>query len=354
MVVLCQSVTKGMAINMKTMRLVTIICWVVTAVALIGLAAWFLTGRVFGIGRDRWSIGSTLESLTGSFEAAGTYNVSMDNVDSIYIDWVAGDVDVTPYDGNDIRITEFARRELEDDEILTYSISGGTLTIKFDNRDFSLGRTLTKKLEVLVPSTLIENFDKFTVDSVSGSVNVKNANAGAFKIDTTSGSVSVDNVNAGTFKIDTVSGSTRLSNISSTAVEVSSTSGSINMSSVNTDYIKMNSISGSAHLTDVNAKTLISSTTSGDHDLLGVFNNVDIDSISGRVTITSAVVPESLKIGTTSGNITVTVPDGGAVSVSHSSVSGKLNSDIPIILQGKDPQFRFSTISGEVKILALS
>ena len=319
---------------MKTMRVFTIIFWAIAAIALIGLAIWFLTGSVLGIGRNGWSIGTAWETLTGPFEAAGTYNVGVDNLNSIYIDWVAGDITVIPYDGGEIQITEFARRELQDDEKLQYSSSGGMLTIKFRDGASWLRNMPAKKLEVLLPRTFSENFDRFTIDS-------------------TSGNVSVENINAGMLKVGTVSGSVNLSNINSMTFEAETTSGTIKIASTKTEDMRLSSVSGAVHLTDVNAKTLKGSTTSGSHDLSGEFNDLDLDSISGGISITSAVVPERLTAETTSGSITVTVPGEEAISVSHSSVSGKLSSDIPIITQGKDPQFRLSTVSGGVRILAL-
>jgi len=319
---------------MKTMRVFTIIFWAVAAIALIGLAIWFLTGSVFGIGRNGWSVGAAWESISGPFEAAGTYSVGVDNVSSIYIDWVSGDITVIPYDGGEIQITEYARRELHDDEKLQYSSASGTLSIKFSSGNSWMRNMPSKKLEVYIPRKISENFDSFSIDS-------------------TSGGVSVENISAGAFKADTVSGKINLTNITSQTFEANTTSGSVTISSVYTDDIKFNSVSGTFRLTDVNAKKLSGNSTSGDLDLSGAFDAVDVDSISGRISITSSVVPWSLKADSTSGNITVTVPDDGPISVSHSSVSGKLSSDIPIITQGKDPQFRFSTVSGEVKIHAL-
>ena len=316
------------------MKILTIIFWAVAALALIGLVIWFLTGTVFGIGQKGWSLGDRWQTISGPFETAGTYNVAADDMNSIYVNWVAGEISVIPYDGSEIQFTEYARRELQDDEKLHYSSSGGTLTIRFTARDFTLLNLPEKKLEILIPYTLSTNFDQFTVD-------------------TTSGGVSVENINAGTFKVDTVSGNVNLKNINSQTFEVDTTSGSITISSANTDNIDINSTSGAILLSDVSAKKLKGDTTSGSCDLSGSFDNVDIDSVSGRISITSTIVPQSLRVDTTSGNITVTVPGNSTISVSHSSVSGKLSSDIPIITQGQSPQFRFSTVSGGVKIEAL-
>ena len=325
---------------MKAIRIATIACWIVAAVVLLGLAMWFLTGRMFGIGILGLSFGSgeqnggILDSLTGPFEVAGSYSVPADSLSSISIDWVAGDITVMPHDGNEVQITEFARRELSYGEQLFYSTSGGTLTIKFTERSSWLNNMPAKKLEVYVPHALMEKLDRFAVDS-------------------TSGTVSAQNINADAVKIDTVSGNIDLSNIASRTFEADSTSGSITLTSIETDDMKLNSMSGAISLSDVSAGTLKGDTVSGRCDLDGMFGEVDIDSVSGRISIISTIVPAKLKVDTTSGGITVTVPDEGAISVNHSSVSGRLSSDIPIITQGRDAQFQLSSVSGGVKIQAL-
>jgi len=100
------------------MRTITIVCWIVAAMALAGLAIWFLTGTVFGLRSDRlngsnwgsrWSFGLNIggiDALSGPFEEAGSYTAGTAGVKSINIDWVAGDITVNPYDGGNIKITE--------------------------------------------------------------------------------------------------------------------------------------------------------------------------------------------------------------------------------------------------------
>ena len=318
---------------MKKIRILTIACWVITALALVGLATWFLTGRIFGIGAEGMSIFGW-ETLTGPFEVVGDYRVSSDNVNSIYIDWVAGDITAIPYDGSDIHIIESARRELRDDEMLRYSASGGTLTIKFSERSSWSANMISKNLEVYIPRALSENFDKFTVDSTSGAVSVESINAGAFKTDSVSGSLNIVNVTSSTFTADT-------------------TSGSITISFVSADDMRLDSVSGAIRISDVTARSVKGDTTSGSQELSGAFEHVDLESVSGKLTVTSTVVPASLRADSTSGGITITVPDEGAISVNFSSVSGKLTSDIPTTTKGRDAQFQLSTVSGGAKIQAL-
>jgi hypothetical protein len=64
------------------------------------------------------------------------------------------------------------------------------------------------------------------------------------------------------------------------------------------------------------------------------------------------IVPAKLNAESTSGSITISVPDEGAIPVYHSSISGRFSSDIAVILDNKGAQFEISTLSGNVRILA--
>ena len=82
----------------------------------------------------------------------------------------------------------------------------------------------------------------------------------------------------------------------------------------------------------------------------GAFERVKLNSLSGSISISSGSVPSSLKANTTSGSITIAIPDEGGVTVSHSSMSGRFSSDIPVVMQNRDAQFELSSLSGNVRI----
>jgi hypothetical protein len=46
------------------------------------------------------------------------------------------------------------------------------------------------------------------------------------------------------------------------------------------------------------------------------------------------------------------VPNRGEITVNHSSISGRFSSDIPVIMQSRNAQFNFSSVSGSTRILA--
>ena len=365
---------------MKTMKIITTVCWVITALAVAGLAIWFLTGTLYGIrirGRDsgkpfdlNFNIGGW-ESLTGPYELVGSYNVGTSGIDSVNIDWIAGSIDVKPHDGNEIQINEYAQRQLKDEEKLYLNTSGSTLTVKFREHGFT-GYMPQKRLEVLIPRSLCESLAGFALDSTSGGVHVDHINSDTFKVNTISGSIDLAGIVSRTFdagstsgsitikdahpedmSINSISGSIRISDSGAKSLDIDSTSGSITVSGAY-DSVKINSISGRQTLDNSAARSgLTADSTSGSLEFAGSFESAKLHSLSGSVNIRSTVVPSKVKVETTSGSITIAIPNDSSISVNHSSTSGRLSSDIPMTIQNGSAQFELSSTSGSVKIVAI-
>jgi len=324
---------------MNAMKTVTIICWIITAVVLTGLIIWFITGSIFG----GWfgdggnfsfgiNIGGT-ESLSGSFETDGEYSVASEGIDSIKINWVAGNITVKPHDGTAIIITESAQRELKENEKVRFTVSGNTLEIKFLERGSFMRRMPPKRLEVLIPQALNDNLTLLSVDSVSDTVTINDITAHTFNINTTSAKVDLTNSNASKLIADTTSG-----NITA--------AGAFNDAYFNT-------VSGRITLENTAIHSVVNAdTVSGRIELYGDFKRVDANTVSADVTVVSTSVPEAFKADTVSGGVNVTLPSDAAISVNFSSVSGRFTSEIPVTMEGRGAGFVISTVSGSANILA--
>ena len=365
---------------MKAMKIITTVCWIITALAIAGLATWFLTGTLYGIrinGRNtnrpfnlNFSVGGW-ENLTGPYELAGSYNVGTSGLDSVNIDWIAGNIDVKPHDGSEVVVNEYAQRQLNDEEKLYLNTTGSTLTVRFREHSFS-GNMPHKRLEVLIPRSLCEALNRFTLDTTSGSVHVDYINADTFRVDSISGSIELTNIISRTFntgstsgsitikdahpedmRINSISGSIRVSDSGAKVVDVDSTSGSITLSGA-FDSVKLNSISGRQKVENsAQRSVLVAESTSGSMEFSGSFDNAKLHSLSGSVDLRSTVVPSKVEVDNTSGSITIAIPNEGSISVHHSSTSGRLSSDIPMTIQSSGAQFELSTLSGSVRIVEI-
>jgi len=156
-----------------------------------------------------------------------------------------------------------------------------------------------------------------------------------------------------TLSIDTVSGDINVRDISASTLDLDSTSGAITIAGVY-DSVELNSVSGRITLVPGTRAGIVNvDTVSGRVEASGTFERITTSSVSGNVSITSKQVPSSLKAGSVSGNITITLPDDAVLSVNHSSVSGRISSDLPMTMEGKGAQFEISTVSGRTNIQAL-
>ena len=315
-------------------RTVTMVCWVITAIVLLGLAIWILTGNLFGIQTDfDLSKFFNIEALSGPYQEVGKYEVPAENIENLSVAWTAGEVKITPYDGNKIQITEYAQRELDEKEKLQYNVAGNTLDIQYKSSGIK-SMMVRKKLDVLVPEKLAGAVSKLSLDCVSADVNL-------------------DSLNIGTLELEETSGTSALSDITANKLTVSSVSGSVLLSKIKSGEMNLGTVSGKLELADVTADDLDTHTTSGGQTLSGSFGSVAAGSISGTVRINSVLVPSGIKCDTTSGSIFVSIPKCDSLNVSYSTKSGNFFSEIPVIINGGSAQFKLNTISGSIKINVL-
>jgi DUF4097 and DUF4098 domain-containing protein YvlB len=191
---------------------------------------------------------------------------------------------------------------------------------------------VSKKLEVLVPRTLADKLDVLDVNA-------------------TSADVTISDFSVNTLNVHETSGDSEIANINADSSEIKSVSGTIGIESMTTAQLTMGTVSGEIYLTDVTADSLKANTTSGGQEYGGTFKSVDAGSVSGEIRVTSSIDPDDMKIGTTSGSITVTIPGNTDPVVSYSSVSGRFNSDIPVRTGGSG-DYSFKTVSGNINLKA--
>jgi len=323
---------------MNATKIFTIVCWVISALVLVGLTIWFLTGSIFGGWINNFGsnnilgTGFSIQSLTGPFDNRYSEAVNTTDLHSIRIDWVAGEVTIIPHNGNDIQITESAQRSLGNNEQMRISTNDGTLNIRFREQGaFGIINMPRKNLEVLVPHGLSEDLRNLSVS-------------------TTSGSVYTRDFNATTFNVSSVSATVDVSGIVSNTIDISTTSGTITATSVRAGRLNAGSVSGAVDISEAYVTALDISTTSGRTIAEGEFERVDVSTVSGNTTIRSRVVPAAMDISSVSGAMDIYIPNLGEIAVNHSAVSGRFSSAIPVIMQGRAAAYSFSSVSGNTNI----
>lgn len=323
--------------GVKTGTIVAIVCWSIVALLLISVLVGSITG---GFGWGNWFGGFGIGSIDfggGTYSVQGKYEVDTKDIEKINIGWIAGKVNVEPYDGDTIAFEEGARRELEDKFKLVYEVNGTTLNIKYMSSLFSWN-VPSKQLDMKVPKELAKTLSDFTIDS-------------------TSADVTVTSITAKTGKLHNVSGETLAQNSEFGVLRLESTSGSINTSGVTAGTVNGSSVSGSMDLKG-SLSGVDTSTTSGEifvsSDKLESFKG---NSVSGDIRVESDTCPKSAEFNTTSGGARLIIPENNGFTATFSSVSGDLHSDFPVITNGNDSVYKdggarikMSTVSGDGSI----
>lgn len=318
--------------GVKTGTVVAIVCWSVVAILLVGVLVSALTGGWFkGFGFNIIDFG------TGNYSVMGKYDVDAGGINSIEINWTAGRAEIEPYSGDKIYFEESARRELEDQYKLAYEISGSTLKIKYINSLISWN-VPSKRLALKVPQELAQKLAGFTVDSTSADVAVTGLTAKKARLHTVSGDADATQCNFTELRLESTSGDLQTENVTAEKAETSSTSGEISLYGKYTE-VKSNTTSGDVQ---INAERL------------KVFSG---GSVSGEIDVVSDAFPQKVDMSTTSGDVSLTIPEGEGFTVNFSSVSGKLRCDFPVVNQGNESIYnngaafiKMNTVSGDARI----
>ena len=309
---------------------ITIICWAVAAILLVVLAVWIiLRGQVSG-----WWKGIRFDNPTQPYALAGSYEAESGGITNISVQWTAGEVVMSAYDGDTIVVNEYARRTLEDGEKLSMEQKNGTLEIEYTKAALISYGMFSKKLEIFIPRPLA-------------------AELGRLELKGTSAALKASGLGVDEFSVHTTSGECELSDLKADEAEFISTSGAIHVARVTANELKINVVSGEVKLSEVEVGSLISNSTSGMQDFSGRFENMEVKSVSGEINIADSINPVKLVCGTTSGAIEAAIPGGSDLAVSYATTSGKFTSEIPVTNAGDSAPYRFSSVSGSIKLKKL-
>lgn len=287
---------------MKRNAIARIVIWSLVAVLLISLLIVGINCSPSSFFTGDWSSGI----IGVTYKNSALYNVGggtvTDEFHSIKVNWTNGKINIESYDGEDTVISETEVAEKENK--LRWRVEDGVLKIQqmAAGMRFGLKKTPKKTLTVKIPSSAAEKLKSVNTDSVSAEVNIAGVAArGKIEIDTVSGSAEMKNIKTARLDIDTVSG-------------------------------------------EVNAE--------------GEISELESDSVSGDITVSSAVPLEKLDCDSTSGNIRLTIPKNSGFTLKADTVSGDISCGLPAVSESKNRRvcgdgsadFETDTVSGDLII----
>lgn len=236
------------------------------------------------------------EEPDAGYTAGGGEIVQIDGFREIDIQWIAGRVVVERYDG---KITELSETKLDGSPVslkMEWRLNEDTGKLEIRSQPVQANTDEGKLLTVRLPrDTVLYELD---INTVSADVDVQ-------------------------------ASFTQLTELAITTV-----SGSVTAADVTADEVSLASTSG---------------------ELAGVYQaqRLDVDTVSGKVTLTLPNVPQELEAETTSGDVTLTLSAQPAapVALHFQTVSGVFRSDIDSADNAANV-WEFQTVSGSVTVSA--
>ena len=287
---------------MKRNAIARIIIWSLVSVLLTSLLVVGISSSPSSFFTGDWSSGI----IGVSYKNSARYNVGggtvTDEFHSIKVNWTNGKINIEAYDGEDTVISETEVAEKENK--LRWRVEDGVLKIQqmAAGMRFGLKQTPKKTLTVKIPSNVAEGLKAVTSDSVSAEVTITGISA------------------SDKIEIDTVSGGANLKNIKTEKLDIDTVSGSIKAA--------------------------------------GEFTELESDSVSGDVTISTATPLKKLDCDSTSGNISLTIPKDSGFTLKADTVSGDISCGLPAVSESKNRRvcgdgsadFETDTVSGDLII----
>lgn len=276
----------------------------------------------FSIDAGDLNFGSGLSVADGQFGGSSGYTVCAEGegnfsaaaVERLDIGWIAGSVEISAYDGEEIKVTESAARTLAENEKLRWKLDKGVLRLRY----CALGtcNMQSKALTVLIPESLC--LERLEVNATSAELTLN-----ALPV---SGEVNFDSV-----------------------------SGGVRARGLACERLNISTVSGEAEVEGSMERLRYSSTSGGMRaDGLPEGCAVETDTVSGNMELRFAGCPGDIEADSTSGNVKLYLPGHVGFELDYDSVSGGLDCDFPGLrgVYGSRAMFSINvdTTSGDLDI----
>lgn len=269
--------------------------------------------------------GISLGGVAYSYSDANLYRIGeadlTDEINSLKIDWISGQVNIEYHDEDSILIRESSDTSLAESQQLRYLVDNGNLTVRFCQSGV-LPSGLNKTLTLTLPKG--SKYSAFDADVVSAELYFDSLETGSFHFDSTSGRLSCNTLLVeNDADINVVSGKVEVKKqLSATTFDFDSTSGDLALGNIHCPGgIEIDTVSGSAKLD------------------YSEFSDLEFDS--------------------TSGNLLITAPKDSSFVADMDSVSGDFDCGIPVVKQNSKlvagdglHKLEVNTVSGNCKISA--
>lgn len=291
----------------KSTVITRLVIWSVVALLLISVFVAAMIG-----GDNSFFLGGSILIRNETYADADSYNVGnmtyTEEIKNINIHWTDGKVNFVVREGDEIEIKESGAGE-DKDHAMRSKIIGDTLDIRFVESGLYLYFTKMpeKELTVYIPPSVAMSIGKIDISSVSAEVVIGDKNKA-----------------------------------SEIAFEC--------------DKMNVECVSGDLHIFGMRANELVASAVSAQVEYTGEVKKIEVEGVSGDVSMSLANTPSKINVETVSGRINLTLPESEeGFKAELSAVSGRMRFNSKNVgyhcSHGEEKAtFNFETVSGDVVI----
>lgn len=313
-----------------------------------------------------------LYSFSSATSLVNTQTLDLKDVNLININYIADDVTFYENDGNELIVKEYMNQS-KPDYFARISTSGKALNVEHGQRPwFSF---LISNVEIYLPKhykgaltiktvsgRIISNMDwnlqTLNAASTSGSISLKNLSADNVNLKTTSGRIQTGDINADVeisstsgqvqmnnivgnsnvmttsarIQVESIQGNSFLKSTSGSIVagkllgakqEITTNSGLISLDEIRAEIARIKSISGAISVERAFGK-LSANSTSGKITIAKAGGNANLSTVSGAIQANYGFVDGDIFIKTTSGKVSLSIPDNLSYYFNASTNSGSV------------------------------
>ena len=265
-------------------------------------------------------------------------------IESLDINWAAGEVSVHPWDGDSIEVVESSKKALPpEQQCVMFVQDAKRLIIKeYPQQNGSrgifsgwnnMGRP-SKRLELLIPRDQCGQIEGLNVKCMSGTVRISE-------------------LSGDKFTVSSVSGTVVLRSISADVLDAGTVSGTLTVEGCSAEKLTAHSVSGTNLCKGFSAEKAELTTVSGSLNAHGNAEKFKISTVSGSASLMVDQCPEKAHMNSVSGSLKIRLPENAGFTASYSSTSGIFRNDFGADIQadGKRKKSGRATFgSGDCKI----
>lgn len=327
---------------MKKIAIFKIIIFSIITLLLIGVLIIGINGKQMGFsfGFNR----SFCYSNSSSYKVAySTTSIPVNDIDKIDINWMGGKIDIQKSDSDQITFYEtyVNEKNTDKDYFLRYLVKDDKLTIQFCDSKWFVKKSIinNKILAINLPAEIYEEID---VSSISADIFYLGDNSNeniCLNIETVSGDIYLQDEKFDRADIESVSGEVYLYNIACKQA------------------IDLEVVSGEVLMKDVDLRRLNVDFISSKCEISGIIKVIELDGVSGDVTLSMDEAPLEIGCDIVSGDVKVYLPENDGFTAKLDSVSGKISSNFEATISRKQivykngiSRYLFDSVSGDVII----